>query len=640
MNSTALALPSRQSQHSLALQLLYMSVAVTVMYGISYLAVAGGRLVIVGCLFALWIPIATMLFWQARNRRRLVALVHFKDDSPWKKRLEGGIFMFSLRLIVTLPTAICLLVTLCQGIGITGWVGLAICAVAWIFLQAWLERKADANLRDYARLYFVYRITFGIAVFLFLVGVSVAGFWQSVPNLDALSMVQAYEYGRSQALGQGVVLHYLTGLWAGLSGLHYWFAEQLSQQGGSFYLRFAIWALVLIKSAFYVVPAMLMVRGASIICEAATEETIISAQSQKKSYSLYRWAAVPAVVVLAAILWDSAVPTPWSWVTGKNLVLNVQGKSYQLSESQFDSLLDKEIQHLTRKQKSYVNIITSHLNNRIDTVFDKAVNRVPEYADWYYSLLGQGARLWVGTKNIFSDEDEVVKWKKLFPNGGLKGRVKQLSDYLISSYQDAQNGMQADFVTGILKKLQPFQRNPHRKDSDKAVSLHVSDIYANYSIKAMDNHSIVRAAGSAAGSAIITKGIIKVTRNVVTEKAKKFIERRAVAAGTRFAARAIPRSLTAAAACSTFAPGIGTVVCGGVTFVILTVGIDYVSLKVSEYANKNDLQKELVSQLNNIRRNIKKQYKEKLVSMLGNMSDLKQQVIAEVQPASYVAGNQ
>lgn len=637
-----------------ACRLLYMAIVVALLYVVSFVCVTGDRTVVVVCFAGLWIPLAAVLFGLARQRRQLV-LVYFKRSSPWFDRLKGGPVMLGVRLIVALPVALGLLVSLGQGIGQIAWVGLCLTALVWAWVYPGVYNRAGVHLVQNARCFIAGRLTYWSMVPLLLAGLLIASFWVAVPDYSGVSAVEAFQQGRGQALAQAPWLHFLTGLWAGLGGLHYWFAELLSTGSNNIVVRFLIWCVVLLKSVFFVIPALLMMQGANSLADQHVGSALAKPSARRQRRALSHLLIVLAMLIFAVLLWDRLAPLPWSWLTGKTVVIEVQGTSYQLSPAQLDSIIDTQVGRLETHNNGYYRELNAQIGNRIDTVFASAIRRVPSYVDWYYSIPGQAVRATASVISLFSDESDHAVMRRLFPNRELDDRFDALNNYFSGRYQAIESALQSHFRKGLVKQLKPFRRHPHRKHLEDVTSLEPDRLYAASLADTLGASSAQLQMGTAAGVGVVvalarkqigsvaTGGVERLSTRLagkrVAKAAEKSAARSAMRAVSRGAGRVLGRAAVAwelpAAACAIVGPG-GSVACGVAAFAVVTVVTEYAEVKLDKRLHAEQLHDRLVTRLTGMRDSLKQQYSQKLHAMMANMQNLRQDLDKRVKPASSI----
>lgn len=95
--------------------------------------------------------------------------------------------------------------------------------------------------------------------------------------------------------------------------------------------------------------------------------------------------------LLLALAWDAAPKRPSGAAPATEL--HFGGKVYRLPLQRLPDLEQLTRSHLQSGEAATLSNVTDHLQQNIDALFSSAHARVPELADWYYSLGGEYTRL-------------------------------------------------------------------------------------------------------------------------------------------------------------------------------------------------------------------------------------------------------
>jgi hypothetical protein len=206
----------------------------------------------------LWLPLLVLLFWRRRMARRAWLRVHLRPESPWARRLRGGVLMLTGQALLAALLAMALLISLARGVPHSTWIVLVLCvpfwAKAWSGLQTYLGRHASAEFLTVTAA----RVLVWGAAALLLLGLATWGLWRPIPDLGELSLVDAVRHYAAGQAADSPVLRFLLTLTAALDGARHWLAQHWFEGLPGVGLRLVAWMVVLVQEWLFVWPCLLL----------------------------------------------------------------------------------------------------------------------------------------------------------------------------------------------------------------------------------------------------------------------------------------------------------------------------------------------------------------------------------------------
>ncbi|GHP97432.1 hypothetical protein [Helicobacter pylori] len=234
--------------------------------------------------------------------------------------------------------------------------------------------------------------------------------------------------------------------------------------------------------------------------------------------------------------------------------------------------LDSHQQEISDLLSSSKDKMYSKVDAQIDNLFDPIENNVDKFLDWHYSLKGNYSELalLVAKKLGLSVEDALFnKLQEKLLGADYKQRLKTMTDNI------------SDAFISLLRK--------HKKDTEKIATQGVADIpQVVESLKNIDDQierdlqlkmGFVAAIGATAGV-----GASKLMKRL----APKLVEKLGAKLGAKFLAK------------------FGVAVGGGV---LSTLGADVAFNYIDEWLHRDDFKKEILNNINEVKKNLKENYK-------------------------------
>lgn len=229
--------------------------------------------------------------------------------------------------------------------------------------------------------------------------------------------------------------------------------------------------------------------------------------------------------------------------------------------------------------------IQNNIDSNIDTLFNEIIEKnIDTYLDFHYSIMGEYIQL--GSMAL-GKMDEIVSEKLLGKD--FNNKLNTVSnDILNESYEKIRNHL--DFTRNIATKNVDLELN--KKD----LALAVKNIENNLKYNLME-----RTATVIVSSAITTK----IVSSIAAKLSAKIVAKTGTKAGIKLGAKATAASAgaTSGLICGPIAP-----LCGIVAGTVAWFATDAAILSLDELFNKEELKKEIIEALNEIKAELKLQY--------------------------------
>ncbi len=306
-------------------------------------------------------------------------------------------------------------------------------------------------------------------------------------------------------------------------------------------------------------------------------------------------AAGLAVVTLATVtlLWlvTSHEQHGWSRAT---IPLTVAGEHYRVDPAVLSWLSDFSTGHFAAAQGATRDEVIAELDVRLQQVFATAVDRIPAFADWYYSLGGEYSRLAMAA----------LAFANLAESGYVAAQAAQMllpeeqwADDLLALQQAAaqalatrQSELHHSWLTALTARLAPY-RVPAPAEGDPAMpaqALALDPLLASLLVREADalqtrvSLSTLTAGGVAAGPALW---------RAAGARNPAVAGRAAARSAGRGAARAGSAATTGTTLCAP--AGVAAIGCGLVAGAAAWLATDWLLLRLDEHINRDELEQAL-----------------------------------------------
>ncbi len=261
-----------------------------------------------------------------------------------------------------------------------------------------------------------------------------------------------------------------------------------------------------------------------------------------------------------------------------------------------------------------VEVSLAHLEGQVDRAFDQIEHNVDGYLDWYYSLVGEYAR--IAHLLIGQIEDYMIKkLEESLQKGDAFKEVQAALNNALAEHENAQKVYQQ----AARKIMEQNRVDPAGSPVEVVQRMSLKDVLnppVHQDIIGLKTRLIAGGGGGAiAGvvTAVVVKKIVAkiVSKNIIKIAAKALAK--VVAGKTAGAAGGTAAGAAAGAAIGSLFPGAGTVVgavIGGIIGgIAVGVTVDKMLLLLEEYMNREEFKRELLSAIREARMEFKAKLK-------------------------------
>jgi hypothetical protein len=334
------------------------------------------------------------------------------------------------------------------------------------------------------------------------------------------------------------------------------------------------------------------------------------------------------VLLVAGGLLFAVVHIPQrEWRAAPEVPVALGGEHYRVSPAELEALERFSAAHFEQGREGARAAVAAEIDRGLDAMFAHAEQRLPEFADWYYSLRGEYSRMAMGALAAARVADPGYAAGRaaemLFPEDAWSdslGRVGRSADARLTA-REAQD--KAQWIAEVARRLSAHRVPAPLPGSESSAAARVeldrlvADIAREHD--ALDRR--MAASGVAAGGAALGPMLWRAVAARTASAAGRAAAGRAAAesAAERWAARGAARAGSAAAARagSTAAAAGGAAVCapGGpialgcalVAGAAAWVGTDWALLAIDEHLHRDDLLKALDAGLAGLRAEIEQE---------------------------------
>lgn len=591
---------------------------------LSYISVLVNDYGLLALYIGLWLVFTTALFVASKRKRKLW-LIYFKDDSPWKSFLSGGLLMYGLRLLVAAPIAFVFLLSLSTGLQTRQWLILLAMALAWPLMLKLSQIWSQRNIKEPAQLYISaasMRVIYGIAFIALFASYSFIAI--KLPDLQTISLPGAFDLGLKTVAREiqpsSDILTVILGYATALEYSYIWFADFLSAQmqtmeltenTPSIALNSLIWLVFVVKSALFIWPMLILLRSASLL-------PLFNQGENRFILTMGKWIFAATFVGAIAIASFIGPSINRFWQETRCIAIDTEDACYEVTDKEFSTALDEAFQTLSPAQKRIANSLLETSNRHIDAIFNQARANVPSYLEWHYSFSGKAMML-IGDNGPDLD-------KHLFPNGGVKAAYERVAKTLDNAMLKEQEGLVKQLKEELTNRLAKYKRHPHANKEKNKISLEIESAFDDFAYLYRQEQTKAKlqalgALGVGAGATVLAVGGKKSVQAVGKQLAKEG------------AKQGVKRGATGKAGvlgCATLvATGPGMALCAATVFVASTVLFEYLEIKTDRHFNETELRVELLTSLTKTQYAMKRDIKKQVVALFPESYEVLKKQIAE-----------
>lgn len=345
-----------------------------------------------------------------------------------------------------------------------------------------------------------------------------------------------------------------------------------------------------------------------------------------------------AIVILASVTLFAAVRTMIDHSEPEpetSLVeVIVRGRVRQLPEQSLNDVLADARSDVARRRGETVERVRQRIDAEVDPIFTLALDNVPRFADWYYSLQGEYARYasaLAGDLGVFL-EDRMKE--EIFAAGGIEARIdeklQEINRYVARDLQDAaravlQNLAEAVAGNGPVTDDRARIRLEGALDLD-AVLAHSLAVTPNdverQVVSGLAATGVGIAAGKGLGAVVVKKMVAKVAGTKTFQLAAVLLAKLA----TKMVAKGGGAAAAAAAGAAICSPGGPlALACGAAAGVVTWITVDKAFIELEEAIDRDEFERELRAAIVEERDALKRQ----LQDAYGNVIDAQYARMAE-----------
>lgn len=298
------------------------------------------------------------------------------------------------------------------------------------------------------------------------------------------------------------------------------------------------------------------------------------------------------LVATVALVAMAAYQPQRTWAPPAQTEIVLGDEHYRLDDAQLEWVRAFSTQHFSGGRAAARALLAAELDNGLDEVFGAVRTRLPEFADWYYSLGGEYSRLGMAAlaqMNLADGEYIAAKaTTMLFPAQQWEAALAGLDARMLATLQGHQQGLRAQWLVELGDRLAPY-RVPAPLgaggDAARAEPLQLDGLLAGW-LAAEQNAFRGRIQLSAAAGGSAAAGMVLWRRAAARAAA---VSGRALAArgASRTAARAGAATTSGFAVCAATGPAAAG--CALLAGAIAWVATDWALLKVDEAWHRADL---------------------------------------------------
>jgi hypothetical protein len=302
------------------------------------------------------------------------------------------------------------------------------------------------------------------------------------------------------------------------------------------------------------------------------------------------------VMAMATLLWTLAADDPWGRLWPGRVSIELDERAYLVPERELRRLSRTRPEWLSEAEARSLDRLEEGLSRELDHLFGRVHGRVPEFADWYYSMTGVSLRLLAAVPNPFwrnrTDFLAEALGERLFPEEAWEAELEAFERSVGALYSREISALEREWLAWLARELAPYARDEQPSaeppiDVNRRLQGHLAGVLD------ADAIGVQMTAGLGAGAVLARGAITRVN---------------ARAASARAAARLASRSTagTGAAACGLTGPlAIG---CGVVVFTGIILGTEWAILKADEALNRNELEQALHASVDALRESMMDEY--------------------------------
>jgi hypothetical protein len=201
--------------------------------------------------------------------------------------------------------------------------------------------------------------------------------------------------------------------------------------------------------------------------------TAPSAEPSGETASGRRWVTVPLLVVgMAALAWLVAHYPQRAWQPPATISVTLDGEHYRVAPHEFVWLSSFSELHFRDGERAARQHVAAEVGQALDVAFAGVRERLPAFADWYYSLGGEYARLahaalaWVDPASGGFVAERAAAM--LFPDAVWERQLAALDDAAFAQLQAHRAAVREGWLAELSRRLSAHRVPAPLADADAA----------------------------------------------------------------------------------------------------------------------------------------------------------------------------
>jgi hypothetical protein len=535
----------------------------------------GARLPTAALLLA-WLLLSAVMaagLWRrALSRRQAFVQAYIVPQSRLARWLRGGWLLRLRQWCVALLLGLVLLVGVVRLEDSLAW---------WVLLGglpllALCTGVAEGHLGRHVTPVYLPALSMRVALWssfvLLLCLMTVLALFGHYPDFQNVSLIDALwsEAGRQHAVSAPML--WLLQAAAMKDALAWWLGQQWLPGLGEPLFRYGGWLVLLAADGLFLLG--LLALGAGTLAR-------LPAPPPRRGV----WLLLPLALLATLLAADHRAALRVQWLPAAPVTVSLGGDLYQVPAARAQQLALLSALRFTEGEAGARAALDAHLTQGLDRLFAQLDAQLPTFADWYYSLSGEYARL--SMMVLEKHDGDYVQQKALaliYEPVGFAQQVDILRLQADGTLLRAAEATREAWLAEMIRALSDERAG--QGPASAPVSLNLDTALAD--MHHYSSPAFVQRLSVASGTAAATAGVVLF---------RAFATRAAARSGAALAARGAAKGAaragaaagagTGAALCAPTGPGaLACALAGGV---VSWVATDWALLKIDEYANRDEL---------------------------------------------------
>lgn len=171
--------------------------------------------------------------------------------------------------------------------------------------------------------------------------------------------------------------------------------------------------------------------------------------------------ALLVIVGSAGLFWQFTQQSPRLWSADHYRTVSLAGSTYRVDEDTFEWLLQTTLARFSVDDSRLREQVQAEVNARVDSSFSRVRERLPLFADWYYSLPGEYSRLAMSALSAANlvEGDFLARRAAalLFPDPLWQASFEGLETASQALIEDARAASRARWLQEVSDRLSPLK---------------------------------------------------------------------------------------------------------------------------------------------------------------------------------------